>query len=80
MTCCRCRQVEDVKGDVQLAEEKVEKLEAMGGPQLDAAMAAAQAEVQAQEAVVQQQVGSELHRRSRTSQPGNLFSVCQTRL
>jgi hypothetical protein len=55
--CCDRCQVEDIKEEMQLAEEKLGKLEAMGGPQLHAAQEAVQAEVQAQQAEVEQQVG-----------------------
>jgi hypothetical protein len=55
--CCNCRQVEHVGEEMRLAEDKLEKLQAMGGPQLVAEQEKVQAEVQAQEAVVEQQVG-----------------------
>jgi hypothetical protein len=57
--CCNCGQVEHIGEEMRLAEEKVEKLQAMGGPQLVAVQEAVQAEVQAQEAVVEHQVCSE---------------------
>lgn len=50
---CVRRQVEEIKEEVATAEEK---LAAMGGPQLAAALDAVQGEVQAQEAEVEQQV------------------------
>jgi hypothetical protein len=78
--CCCCRQVEDVSGDVQLAEEKVGKLEAMGGPQLEAAMAAAQAEKEAQEAAVEQQVGPALCRWDSGGYPGCSSSSATSRV